>query len=173
MKEQEGRENVNLKSNYNYWKHAFTPTTSEHRMGSQENEHKFTDGEKRWGRMKGEEVVEVCKLTLVTSMKKMRWMRRWTWKAVWQSKHLSVPLAQSIHNWMPRNENKLQKTRSVGDGRAESSCMEKNDARMSCEGLDINILDYKYKVVMCRPGLAWKPWLWPGFVKPRPGPRPS
>lgn len=46
---------------------------------------------------------------------------------------------------MPKNENKLQKTRSVGDWRTGSSCREKNNARTSCKGLDINVVSYKYE----------------------------
>jgi hypothetical protein len=48
---------------------------------------------------------------------------------------------------MPRNENELQKTRSVGDGRAGGSRRKKkNDARTSrVEGLDINVVSYKYE----------------------------
>jgi hypothetical protein len=48
MKEREGRKNTNWNSDSNRRKHAFAPTTSEHRTGSQENEHNFT-AEKRDG----------------------------------------------------------------------------------------------------------------------------
>ena len=65
--------NTNLNSDSNRRKHAFTSTTSDDRTGSQENEPKFTDREKRWGRVEGEEV-EVSRTSLVTSMKKMREM---------------------------------------------------------------------------------------------------
>lgn len=49
MKEQEGRDNMNLNSNSNHREHAFSLKISKHRMGSQEKKSTGSQMEKRDG----------------------------------------------------------------------------------------------------------------------------